>query len=203
LAGSDDATVFCEPCSPNDKSDFTKAFLKTLNFGGSKDDPTLWFVVLDTGGVNPEWIDLQVLRPILEKGAAELGTDFDFDVWAVKGVLGKKPKQAKRLYFDVIPKSVDDYVAYRDGRIKNRLAKKFCECCLKDSIQKGSQETTDEGFVYSTGLDDCYGKEFKKYGKGMTDKQREAFIEDVEEIIFKKCPASVEKVFDSAPEFDR
>jgi hypothetical protein len=96
LAGSDDATVFCEPCSPNDKSDFTKAFLKTLNFGGSKDDPTLWFVVLDTGGVNPEWIDLQVLRPILEKGAAELGTDFDFDVWAVKGVLGKKPKQAKQ-----------------------------------------------------------------------------------------------------------
>ena len=96
-----------------------------------------------------------------------------------------------------------DYVAYRDGRIKNRLAKKFCECCLKESIQKGSQETTDEGFVYSTGLDDCYGKEFKKYGKGMTDKQREAFIEDVEEIIFKKCPASVEKVFDSAPEFDR
>lgn len=92
LAGSDDATVFCEPCSPDDKSDFTKAFIKTLRFGGGEDDPTLWFVVLGEGGVNPEWIDLQILRPILEKGAAELRTDFNFDVWAVKGVIKKKPK---------------------------------------------------------------------------------------------------------------
>jgi hypothetical protein len=96
LAGSDDATVFCEPCSPDDKSDFTKAFLKTLKFGGGEDDPTLWFVVLDEGGVDPEWIDLQVLRPILEKGAAELGTNFDFDVWAVEGVIKKKPKTGRR-----------------------------------------------------------------------------------------------------------
>lgn len=96
LAGSDDATVFCEPCSSDDKSDFTKAFLRTLRFGGGEDDPTLWLVVLDEGVVNPEWIDLQVLRPILEKGAAQLGTNFDFDVWAVKGVLGKKPKTKRR-----------------------------------------------------------------------------------------------------------
>lgn len=92
LAGSDDATVFCEPCSADDNSDFTKAFLKTLNFGGNRDDPTLWFVVLVKGGVNPEWIDLQILRPLLERGAAALGTDFNFDVWAVKGVIGKKQK---------------------------------------------------------------------------------------------------------------
>jgi hypothetical protein len=96
-----------------------------------------------------------------------------------------------------------DYVAYRDGRIKNRLAKKFCECCLKETVQKGAFERLDEGFEYASGLDDCYGKEFKKYGKGMTDKQREAFIEDVQELVFKKCPASVEKVFGAAPQFDR
>ncbi len=96
LAGSDDSTVFCEPCSPDDKADFTKALIKTLRFGGGEDDPTLWFVVLDKGGVNPEWIDLQILRPIIEKGAAELGIEFNFDVWEVKGVIGKKPKKARR-----------------------------------------------------------------------------------------------------------
>jgi hypothetical protein len=100
LAGSDDATVFCAPCSPDDKSDFTKAFLKTLNFGGREDDPTLWLAVLDKGGVDPEWVDLQILRPILEKGAAELGTDFNFEVWAVKGVLVEKHKGKKRKQAD-------------------------------------------------------------------------------------------------------
>ena len=82
LAGDNDdgGTPFCEPCDPDDKADFTKAFIKTM----------------EDGWVDPEWIDLQVLRPILEKGAAELGTNFDFDVWAVKGVLGKKPKTRRR-----------------------------------------------------------------------------------------------------------
>jgi hypothetical protein len=46
--------------------------------------------------VDQEWIDLQVLRPILEKGAAEIGIHFDFDVWAAKRVRGKKPKGKKR-----------------------------------------------------------------------------------------------------------
>ena len=42
----------------------------------------------------------------------------------------------------------------------------------------------------------CYhDEEFKKYGKGFTEKQKEAFIEDLTERIFKKCPASAEKVF--------
>jgi hypothetical protein len=91
LAGSDDATIFCEPCSPDDKSDFTKAFLRTLRFGGGEDDPTLWLVVLDDGVVNPEWIDLEILRPVLEKGAAELQIDFKFDVWAVNRVRRKTP----------------------------------------------------------------------------------------------------------------
>ncbi len=53
----------------------------------------------------------------------------------------------------------------------------------------------DEGFQYASGLDDCYSKEFKKYGKGMTEKQREAFIEYIRDIVFQRCPASVEKVF--------
>jgi hypothetical protein len=63
-----------------------------VRFGGPEDDPSTWTCILEDGWVDPEWIDLQVLRPILEKGAAELGTNFDFDVWAVKGVLGKKPE---------------------------------------------------------------------------------------------------------------
>jgi hypothetical protein len=98
LAGDNDdgGTPFCEPCDPDSKTEFTKAFIKTLRFGGSEDDPSSWTCILEDGWVDQEWIDLQVLRPILEKGAAELGTDFDFDVWAVKGVLGKKPKGKKR-----------------------------------------------------------------------------------------------------------
>jgi hypothetical protein len=51
---------------------------------------------LGEGWVDQEWIDLQILMPILEQGAAELGTDFNFDVWAVEGVLGKKPKTGRR-----------------------------------------------------------------------------------------------------------
>jgi hypothetical protein len=97
LAGSDDDCVFYESCSPDDKTDFTKAFLKTLRFGGGpEDDPTLWLVVLDNGGINPEWIDVEMLRAILEKGAAELKTDFNFDVWAVEGLLQKTPKRRRR-----------------------------------------------------------------------------------------------------------
>jgi len=106
---------------------------------------------------------------------------------------------ASVLLFIIVLIFTIDYVAYRDGRIKNRLAKKFCECCLKESVQKGSFEIMGEGFEYASGLNDCYGKEFKKYGKRMTDKQREAFIEDIQEMVFKKCPASVEKVFGSTP----
>jgi hypothetical protein len=51
---------------------------------------------LEDGWVDQEWIDLQILRAILEQGAAELGTDFNFDVWAAKRVRGKKPKGEKR-----------------------------------------------------------------------------------------------------------
>lgn len=99
------------------------------------------------------------------------------------------------LFFIAVLIFTIDYVAYRDSRIKNRLAKKFCECTLNEKIQKGSFEVMDEGFQYASGLEDCYSKEFKKYGKGMTEKQREAFIEDIRDIVFQRCPASVEKVF--------
>jgi hypothetical protein len=94
LAGDNDdgGTPFCEPCDPDSKTEFTKAVIKTLRFGGPEDDPSAWSCILEDGWVDPEWIDLQVLRPVLEKGAAELGTNFDFDVWAVKGVLKKKAK---------------------------------------------------------------------------------------------------------------
>jgi len=98
LAGDNDdgGTPFCEPCDPDSKTEFTKAFIKTLRFGGSEDDPSAWTCILEDGWVDQEWIDLQVLRPILEKGAAELGTNFDFDVWAVKAVQGTKPKTGRR-----------------------------------------------------------------------------------------------------------
>ena len=85
-----------EPCDPDDKADFTKAFIKTMSFGDPGADAQLWATALEDGWVDQDWIDLQILRPILERGAAELGTDFDFDVWAVEGVRGKKPKRGCR-----------------------------------------------------------------------------------------------------------
>jgi hypothetical protein len=102
---------------------------------------------------------------------------------------------ASIIFFLVILIFTIDYIVLRDSRIKNNLAKKFCECTLKENVQKGSFELLDEGFQYANGLDDCYSKDFKKYGRGMTDKQREAFIDDVRDRVFAKCPASVEKVF--------
>lgn len=101
---------------------------------------------------------------------------------------------ASILFFLIIFIYTIDYVVYRDGRIKNNLAKRFCDCTLKESVQKGAFDVEEEGFQYATGLETCYGEEFKKYGKGFTEKQREAFIDDVQERIFKRCPASVEKV---------
>ena len=99
------------------------------------------------------------------------------------------------LFFLTITIYTIDLIAYRENRIKNNLAKKFCECTLSQSVQKGNFEIMDEGFQYASKLDNCYGEEFKKYGKGFTEKQKEAFIEDLTERIFKKCPASAEKVF--------
>lgn len=98
LAGDneDDATPFCEPCPADDKAEFTKALLKTLRFGGTEEDPSAWLCILGDGWVDPEWIDLEILMPVLEKGAADLQTDFNFDVWAVKGVLQKTPKRRRK-----------------------------------------------------------------------------------------------------------
>ena len=97
LAGDNDdgGTPFCEPCDPDSKTEFTEAFIKTLRFGGSEDDPSSWKCILEDGWVDQEEIDLQVLKPILEKGAAEIGIHFDFDVWAANGVRGKKPKTGR------------------------------------------------------------------------------------------------------------
>jgi hypothetical protein len=99
------------------------------------------------------------------------------------------------MIFLILSIFIIDLIIYKDSRIKNRLAQKFCDCTLKNSIQKGSFEEVEEGFQYASGLDDCYAVEFKKYNKGLTDLEKEAFIEDVQDRVFKKCPASVEKVF--------
>jgi hypothetical protein len=101
------------------------------------------------------------------------------------------------LFFLTICIYTIDLIAFKENRIKNNLAKKFCECTLNKSVLKGDFETMDEGFQYASKLDNCYGEEFKKYGKGFTEKQKEAFIEELTERIFKKCPASAEKVFNS------
>jgi hypothetical protein len=44
LAGDNDdgGTPFCDPCDPDDQTEFTKAFIKTLRFGGPEDAPSSW-----------------------------------------------------------------------------------------------------------------------------------------------------------------
>jgi hypothetical protein len=86
---------FCEACSPHDKMDFTQAFLRTLRFGEPESSPSAWLCILADGWVDQEWIDLELLRAILEKGAAELQSDFKFDIWAVNGLRPKAPKQRR------------------------------------------------------------------------------------------------------------
>jgi hypothetical protein len=82
----DDGVTSIEICEADDKKDLTRALLKTLNFGEDTDEfeSEAWLCVLDEGHVNAELVDKEMLRETLEAGAAQLGTEFDFDQWAQK-----------------------------------------------------------------------------------------------------------------------
>lgn len=73
-----------ESCQSGDKASFTRAFLKTLQFGGNEEFAHFWFIILieDDGWVDAKWLDAELLKAVLEKGAAELGAEFDFNAWA-------------------------------------------------------------------------------------------------------------------------
>lgn len=75
-----------------------------------------------------------------------------------------------------------DYVAFRDSRIKNRLAKTFCDCVAEENASYKELET-------------CYGEHFKRYNRRMSTKEQEVFIEAVRERVFKSCPEKTELYF--------
>lgn len=88
-----------------------------------------------------------------------------------------------------------DYVLWKDNRIKNNLAKKYCDCTLKVDVQNGDYEIMEEGFVYAKGLEPCWASDFTKYKKGLTDLEKDAFINDLRERIFERCPTNSDHVF--------
>lgn len=87
-----------------------------------------------------------------------------------------------------------DYVLWKDNRIKNNLAKQYCDCTLKTEVQNGDYELMEEGFVYAKGLENCWANDFAKYKEGLTELEKEAFIEDLRERIFERCAASNDHV---------
>jgi hypothetical protein len=87
---------FCESCPQDDRTAFAQAFLNTLRSGNPENDASAWFSILVDGWVDPEWISVEILKEILERGAAALQTDFDFEVWAVNGGLQNRPKRRRR-----------------------------------------------------------------------------------------------------------
>lgn len=98
------------------------------------------------------------------------------------------------IFFLVVLIFTIDYAVYRDARIKNRLANHFCECVSNESIYNGKYKD-QEDFAYPEKLDSLYAIKFRKYKRGMTDREREAFIEDLKGRVFKRCPNDVEKIF--------
>lgn len=82
----DDGVTSIEICEADDKKDLTRALLKTLNFGVDTDEfeSEAWLCVLNEGHINAELVDKETLRKTLEAGAAQLGTEFNFDLWAQK-----------------------------------------------------------------------------------------------------------------------
>ena len=82
----DDGVTSIEICEADDKKDLTRALLKTLNFGVDTDEfeSEAWLCVLNEGHINAELVDKETLRKTLKAGAAQLGTEFNFDLWAQK-----------------------------------------------------------------------------------------------------------------------
>ena len=86
LVEQDGSISSIDPCSADDKKDFTQALLKTLNFGADTEevDSVSWLCILADGWVNAQWVDESMLRTTLEAGAAQLDSEFNFDQWALK-----------------------------------------------------------------------------------------------------------------------
>lgn len=98
------------------------------------------------------------------------------------------------IFFLVVLYFLIDYTVYRDNRIKKRLASHFCECVANESTT-GGKYRSQEDFAYPEKLDSIYAIKFRKYKRGMTDREREAFIEDLRDKVFDLCPNDVEKIF--------
>lgn len=84
LTGGVEDDPYLVPCDPHDAREFTRAMIKTLSFGEDTVDAMAWFNVLLEGSVEPKWLDKELLKATLEKGAAELRIDFDFHAWALR-----------------------------------------------------------------------------------------------------------------------
>jgi hypothetical protein len=73
-----------EDCVFGDKKSATRALIRTLNLGGSKeqDNSETFFCALADGWVNSQLLDAEMMRIELERGAAALKDDFNFAKWA-------------------------------------------------------------------------------------------------------------------------
>jgi hypothetical protein len=60
-----------------DKVDFTRKLVECL----SHLDSSAWVIVLEEGYLNKQWIAIEVLVPIIEKGFKELGRSDDATEW--------------------------------------------------------------------------------------------------------------------------
>jgi hypothetical protein len=60
-----------------DKVDFTHKLVECLNHL----DSSAWVIVLEEGYLNKQWIAIEVLVPIIEKGFKELGMSDDATEW--------------------------------------------------------------------------------------------------------------------------
>jgi hypothetical protein len=98
------------------------------------------------------------------------------------------------VFFVVVLIFTIDYAVFRDNRIKNRLANHFCECAMQEDLLSGDYNV-QEDFQYPAALDSIYATKFRRYKKGMTDREKENFIEDVRNRVFEKCPSAVEQIF--------
>lgn len=91
LAEQDGAITSIDECSADDKEDFTRTLMKTLNFGAVTEevDSVSWFNILADGWVDADRVDVSLLRATLENGAARLGHEFNFDEWVEKNRFAK------------------------------------------------------------------------------------------------------------------
>ena len=68
-----------------DKEDMTRRFLRSLNWGGMKEEYASWAIILsEDESVNPHLLDKELLRERLDQAHAELGSKFDFEAWSRK-----------------------------------------------------------------------------------------------------------------------